>query len=137
MSLRNIILDPDPKLRKKSKKVINFDKSLFELLDDMKQTMRKAEGIGLAAVQVGVLKSVFIINYNGMQLEFINPEIIKMSGEQVVVEGCLSIKGLGGEVKRPKEVTIEAYDRDNNKFTLSVSGLLCGFWWFCSLQADW
>ena len=124
MALRNIVQDTDPKIRKKSKKVTDFDKDLRELLDDMKETMENASGLGIAAIQVGVLKRAFIINHNNMFIEFVNPEIIEKSGKQENVEGCLSIKKHTGLVERPNKVKVKAYDRYKNKFELTVEGFM-------------
>ena len=124
MAIRNVVKVGDDLLRKKSKPVKNFDESLWELLDDMRETMYKNNGMGLAAVQVGVLKRVIIIEANNMFMELINPEITKQSGEQTTEEGCLSVTKCTGLVKRPMEVTVKAYDRYGNKFTISVEGLM-------------
>ena len=119
MAIREIVPHTDNFLRKKSKPVKNFDESLWELLDDMKETLVAHPGAGLSAVQVGVLKRVFIIDINNMQIEFVNPEIIKTKGEQYKKEGCLSVKLPFEFVRRPFEVTIKAFDRYGNKFTLT------------------
>ncbi len=111
MALRTIRTDDDPILRKKSRPVENYDERLFELLDDMKDTLIKAEGLGLAAVQVGVLRRVVIVNVDGKFVELINPEIVKQSGEQCEPEGCLSLPRRAGVTKRPSNVRIHAYDR--------------------------
>ena len=120
MATREIVMYTDEFLRKKSKPVNRFDESLWELLDDMRETLTESNGAGLSAVQVGVLKRVFIININGVHIEFINPTIINQKGEQYKKEGCLSVTTLPfGYVNRPKEVTITAFDRVGNKFTLT------------------
>ena len=119
MALRNIVKDGDEVLRKVCRPVTEFNERLHVLLDDMKETVLAANGSGLAAVQVGVLKRIFVININGAYLEFINPEIIKQSGEQHQVEGCLSVKMPYGYVKRPMHVTVKALDRSGNEFTFS------------------
>lgn len=106
-------------LRKVSKTVNVFDDGLWELLDDMWETMYENDGVGLASVQVGVLKKVIIADINNMTLELINAKIISESGEQVGIEGCLSIQNIRGKVRRPKQVTVEAFDRFGNKFTIS------------------
>ena len=120
MALRNIVYDNDPKIRKKSKDVKDFDESLHQLLDDMKETMYHEDGMGISAVQIGVLKRVFIIEYNNMFIEFINPTISNTEGNQENLEGCLSVEKYNGLVKRPKKVTVTAFDRYNNKFSLTV-----------------
>ena len=119
MAVREIVPHTDSFIRKKSKPVKKFDESLWELLDDMKETLGAYPGAGLSAVQVGVLKRVFIIDINNMQIEFINPEIIKTKGEQYKKEGCLSVSLPFNFVKRPFEVTVRAFDRYGNKFTLT------------------
>ena len=85
------------------------------------ETVLNANGSGLSAVQVGVLKRIFVININGCYIEFINPEIIKQSGEQYNIEGCLSVDMPYGYVKRPMNVTVKALDRNGNKFTFSAT----------------
>ncbi len=119
MAIREIVPHTDNFLRKKSKSVKKFDETLWELLDDMKETLNANPGAGLSAVQVGVLKRVFIIDINNMQIEFVNPEIIKTKGEQYKKEGCLSVKLPFEFVRRPFEVTVTAFDRYGNKFTLT------------------
>ena len=119
MAIREIVPYTDSFIRKHSKPVKVFDEKLWELLDDMHETMENKIGAGLSAVQVGVLKRVFIININNMVIEFINPEIISTSGEQYKKEGCLSVSLPFDYVKRPQSVTVKAYDRYGNKFTLT------------------
>ncbi len=121
MAIREIVKHTDDFIRQKSKPVKYIDDKLIQLLDDMKETVLDANGSGLAAVQVGVLKRVFVININGMYIEFINPEIVKQSGEQFQVEGCLSVKMPYGYVKRPMNVTVKALDRSGNAFTLTCT----------------
>lgn len=120
MAIREIVPHTDSFIRKRSKPVKVFDEKLWELLDDMHETLEFTQGSGLSAVQVGVLKRVFIININEMQIEFVNPEIISQEGEQYKREGCLSVALPHEYVKRPFTVTIQAYDRYANKFTLTV-----------------
>lgn len=112
MAIRNIVKLGDPILRKKSREVTKFDDRLFTLLDDMKDTMYKAEGVGLAAVQVGVLKRVVVLDCGDGFLELINPEIVSGEGEQVEQEGCLSLPEKYGETIRPAKVKVRAQDRD-------------------------
>lgn len=107
-----------PVLREKCVKVENIDLNLLKLLDDMKQTLEEAQGAGLAAPQVGKNIRVFIVYTDDGYFEFINPRILGVSGSQYGVEGCLSVKGKWGDVKRPKKVTIEATDRYGKKFKL-------------------
>lgn len=111
MAVRKVVKIGDDILRKKCKKVVNFDEKLWELLDDMKETMYEYDGMGLAAPQVGVLKQVVVMEVNNMYYEFVNPEIIEQSGEDIENEGCLSCGKQRGEVKRPMKVTIKAQDR--------------------------
>ncbi len=116
MALRTLRIDGDEILRKKSKEVEVIDEKIIELLDDMKETMRENDGVGLAAVQVGVLKRIFVIEIDETYLEFINPEIVSFSGEQVNQEACLSVPGAAGFVKRPYEITMRALDRHGKVF---------------------
>lgn len=119
MAIREIVPYTDSFIRKKSKPVYDFDEKLWELLDDMQETVKAAPGAGLSAVQIGVLKRVFVININNMNMEFINPVITKTSGQQYKREGCLSVVNQSGFVKRPQTVTVTAFDRYGNKFTLT------------------
>ena len=111
MAIRQIVTSEDPILRKNSRKVEKFDDKLCTLLDDMKDTLEKAEGAGLAAVQVGILRRVVLVDVGDGLLELINPEIIETSGEIEDTEGCLSVPGEWGLVKRPEYVKIKAQDR--------------------------
>ena len=124
MAIRNVVQLGDEVLRKKSKPVKDFDEKLWELLDDMRETMVKNDGCGLAAVQVGVLRQVIVLDVNNMKIELINPEIIESDGEEVAREGCLSVKGQSGFVKRPKEITVSAFDRYGNEFVITGVDLL-------------
>lgn len=121
MAIRNVVkVDKDNEfLRKKSKPVNNFDEKLWELLDDMKETMHQDNGVGIAAVQVGVLKRAVIVEPNGMFLELINPEIILEEGEDIMEEGCLSVGKITGLVKRPMKITVKAQDRYGYDFVIS------------------
>ncbi len=119
MAIREIVPHTDEFIRKKSKPVKVFDEKLWELLDDMQETLTARIGAGLAAVQVGVLKRIFIIDINNMKIEFINPEIIETSGEQYKKEGCLSVKLPFDYTRRPQSVTVKAFDRYGNRFTLT------------------
>ena len=124
MAIRNVVQVGEEILRKKSKAVKEFDEKLWELLDDMRETMVKNDGCGLAAVQVGVLRRAVVLDVNNMKLELINPEIIDSFGEEIAREGCLSVKGQSGYVKRPKEVTVRAFDRYGNEFIITGVDLL-------------
>ena len=112
MAIRNIRKEDDPVLRKVSRKVENFDDRLFLILDDMKDTLIKSEGIGLAAVQIGILRRIVLVNFNGRIIELINPEITEREGEQIFAEACLSLPGKAGKTLRPKTVTVKAQNRD-------------------------
>lgn len=111
MAIRKIVTKEDPILRKTSRKVENFNQKLWDILDDMKETMEKAQGVGLAAVQVGLLRRIVVINVGDGHLELINPEIVETRGEIEDTEGCLSVPGEWGLVKRPEWVKIRAQNR--------------------------
>jgi len=111
MALRNIVKVGDPILRKTSREVTKFDDRLFTLLDDMKETLDKAQGVGLAAVQVGVLKRVVIVDCGDGVLELINPSITYEEGVQEGEEGCLSLPKKWGKTRRPMKVKIKAQNR--------------------------
>ena len=125
MALRAIVNKSEDTLRKKCKPVEAFDKKLWTLLDDMAETMYAANGLGLAAPQVGILRRVAVIDVGEGLIELINPEIINTSGEQRDVEGCLSCPDEYGFVTRPMDCTIKAQDRNGNWYEKDVSGLFC------------
>lgn len=112
MGIRNIRVDNDPILHKVSRPVEKFDDKLFKLLDDMKDTLYDADGCGLAAVQVGMLKRVVIVDVGDGLIELINPEIVESDGVQYEVEGCLSLPGKSGVTVRPQTVKVKAQNRD-------------------------
>ena len=115
MAIRNIRVDDDPILRKKSREVTEFNDRLFELLDDMKETMYHSGGVGLAGPQVGVLKRVVVMDVSedrNEYIELINPEITYEEGAQTGNEGCLSLPGLFGVVTRPNIVKVKAQNRE-------------------------
>lgn len=124
MALRQIVREGDPVLRKISRPVEVFDERLWTLLDDMADTMYRAEGAGLAAPQVGVLRRVVVIDVGEGLIELVNPVIVKKSGKQEEVEGCLSCPGQSGVTRRPMRVTVEAQNRRGKPITLSGDGLL-------------
>ncbi len=124
MAIRKIVLEGDEMLRKKSRPVDAFDEKLFTLLGDMAETMYQANGVGLAAPQVGVLRRVVVIDVGEGLIELINPKIMAYSGEQDDVEGCLSSPGEYGYVKRPKYVIVKAQDRHGKTFTIKGEDLL-------------
>lgn len=112
MAIRKIVTIEDSVLRKTSRPVVKFDEKLWSLLDDMKDTLKKADGVGLAAVQVGILRRIVIVDVgDGKPIELINPEIVEQSGEQEGQEGCLSLPGEWGVVSRPEFVKVRAQNR--------------------------
>ncbi len=130
MALRNILTKEQPGLYKQCRPVTKFDERLHQLLDDMKETLLSANGVGLAAPQVGVLRrAVLVIETNVPEgeeefiYELINPEILETEGEQDGPEGCLSVPGEYGLVKRPMRVKVRAQDRDGNWFEAEGEGL--------------
>ena len=127
MALRNIVKDGDPILEKRCRPVEKFDAKLHTLLDDMAETMHHANGVGLAAPQVGMLRRVVVIDISLEQnevLELVNPKIIAYSGEQEGNEGCLSFPGQWGIVKRPEYVKVKAQNRFGEEFEAEGKGLL-------------
>lgn len=112
MALRNIVRDTDELLHKKSRPVTEFDKKLWDLLDDMAQTMYRAEGVGLAAPQVGILRRIAVVDVGDGLVELVNPQIIAQAGSQLGQEGCLSSPGIYMDVDRPMKVTVRAQDRN-------------------------
>ena len=124
MALRNIIQLGDPTLRKKSFEVTDFGPKTQELIDDMKETLIKAEGAGLAAPQVGVLRRIFIVMVDEDYFECVNPVIVSAKGTQVGEEACLSVSGRQGTVERPMKVVVNAQDRYGKPFTVKASGFL-------------
>lgn len=112
MALRNIVKLGDPILNKTSRKVEKFDDKLAALIDDMLETMYSANGVGLAAVQVGILKRVVVIDIGEGPMELVNPEITMKEGEQQESEGCLSLPGKYGVTSRPQKVQVKAQDRN-------------------------
>ncbi len=111
MAIRTIITDGNPTLKKKSRAVSSFDDRLATLIDDMKETMVHANGVGLAAPQVGILRRVVVVDTGEEIVELVNPEILETSGEQDGLEGCLSVPERYGLVKRPNFVRLKAQDR--------------------------
>ena len=126
MAIRIIRLEKDEILRKKSREVEVIDNKIQTLIDDMIDTMYKYNGVGLSAVQVGVLKRIVVIDIEddtGVKV-LINPKILKSKGEHEVEEGCLSFPNQYAKLVRPKEVTVEALDRDGKKITIKAKDLL-------------
>ncbi|MDD4503406.1 MAG: peptide deformylase [Clostridiaceae bacterium] len=124
MAIRTIRKDGDEVLRKVSRKVEVIDDRILTLLDDMKETMKKAEGVGLAAPQVGILRRVVVIDVGEGLIELINPVIVYESGEQLGEEGCLSIPGIRGQVKRPAKVIVRAMNRKSETIEMTGTELL-------------
>ena len=116
MALRKILSEEEAALHKVCKPVTSFDKKLYTLLDDMRETLIDSGGVGLAAPQVGILRRVVLVDTGDEILELINPELISTDGEQTGPEGCLSVPGKYGLVKRPYYATVRAQDRDGNWF---------------------
>lgn len=125
MAIRKIVkLGEDDVLRKHARKVDKFDKRLHILLDDMADTMYEADGAGLAAPQVGILKRAVVIDVGEGLIELVNPEIIAAEGSQMCVEGCLSVPGKRGRVERPAMVRVHAQDRKGKHIELEGEGFL-------------
>ena len=138
MALRTIVQDGDPILKKVCRPVTNFDDRLATLLDDMQETLIKAEGLGLAGPQVGVMRRVFICldlrkepegelppDYKPSFIEFINPEILEKSQDTVkLYEGCLSFPGHNGAISRARKVKVRAFDRHGNPFEMEAENML-------------
>lgn len=118
MAIRNIVKEGDDILTKVCRPVEKFDDKLGQMLDDMAETMKTADGVGLAAPQIGVLRRAVIVDVGDGVIELINPKIIQHSGEQRDSEGCLSCPGEYGIVERPMHVVVEAQDRHGKKFTI-------------------
>ena len=128
MGIRKIIHKGDLSLKKKSRPVTEYNARLQILLNDMLETLKQANGVGLAAPQVGVLRrAVIVADVSGEEpifYELINPEIVEREGEQVGPEGCLSLPNIWGIVTRPAKVKVKAFDRSGNPFELEAEGLL-------------
>ena len=122
MAKKEIVQVGDKILRQRSVEVTEFGEELNKLLDDMKETLYIEHGAGLAAVQIGVLKRVFVVNVEEGYFEFVNPRITRTAGTQTGAEGCLSVKGKYGEVERPNKVVVKAFDRDGNRFSVTAYG---------------
>lgn len=124
MAIRQIVKETDELIRKNSKEVTVFDRRLQILVEDMIDTLIKANGVGLAAVQVGILKKLFVIDIDGEFVEFINPELLEESEEyELGQEGCLSCPGKWGDVARPVKVKVSAQNMYGEKFTRDLEGL--------------
>lgn len=127
MAIRFIVKEPDPVLRERAKPVPKITPNIHKLLDDMADTMYEAQGVGLAAPQVGILKRVIVMDcgeeYGGL-IELINPEITNKEGEQFGPEGCLSIPGLQGDVRRAQKCTVRGWDRNGQDIEIVGEDLL-------------
>ena len=124
MGMRKILTDKEPALHKVCKPVEKFDSKLHKLLDDMAETLAEANGVGLAAPQVGILRRVVIVDTGEEILELVNPTMLETSGEQVGAEGCLSVPGKYGLVKRPNYAKVRAQDREGNWFEAEGEALI-------------
>ena len=120
MAIRNVVQEGDEVLRKKCFEVTSFDAKLWQLLDDMKETVRQEEGAGLAAPQVGVLRRAVVVDVDEGFFEFVDPVIVASKGEQRGWEGCLSVRGKRGIVTRPEHVKVEYFDRFGKKKKLTA-----------------
>lgn len=128
MAERPIVVYGDPVLREKSRKVENFDRELKDLVSDMTDTLHKAKGLGLAAVQIGVLLRVFLVDLSAVDITeklrvFVNPEIISTEGEVEYEEGCLSFPGIYQKITRASSVTVKAFDENGKPFEITIDGL--------------
>ena len=123
MALRNIYLEGDPILRKKCRAVEKFDEKLGTLLDDMRETLEKSDGVGLAGPQVGMCRRLFVMHIDDEWIEAVNPQIINTSGRQRVLEGCLSCPDKWGYVTRPMKATLKAQDRNGQWYERSFEEL--------------
>ncbi|QGU95255.1 peptide deformylase [Clostridium bovifaecis] len=124
MALRNIRVEGDEILRKRSRKVEEINERILTLIEDMKETMYDADGVGLAAPQIGILKRIVVIDVGNGPIALINPEVIKEEGNQVDYEGCLSIPGEQGKVERPYKVMVRALNENGEEIELEGEELL-------------
>ncbi len=124
MAIRMIRTGTDPVLRKVAKPVPAITPVIMKLMDDMAQTMYDANGVGLAAVQVGILKRVIVMDVGEGLIELVNPEIVETSGSQTDSEGCLSLPGIRGEVERAMNATVKGLNRDGEEVVIHATGLL-------------
>lgn len=124
MATRKILTGNDPALSKHCRPVTEFDGRLADLLDDLKETLAKANGVGLAAPQVGILRrAVIVLDAEDRPMELVNPEILEQDGEQTGLEGCLSVPGRYGTVTRPNHVKVKAQDRHGKWFEVEGEGI--------------
>ncbi|MCY6372357.1 peptide deformylase [Clostridium ganghwense] len=124
MALRNIRVEGDEILRKNCREITEVNDRILTLIEDMKETMYHADGVGLAAPQIGILKRVVVIDVGNGPITLINPEIVKAEGSQIDLEGCLSIPRSQGKVDRPSIVTVKAWNEKGEEFEMEGEGLL-------------
>lgn len=124
MAVYQVVTTPDEILRAKAKQVNKINEGVFRVLDNMRDTMYAADGVGLAAPQIGISKQLVVIDTGDNFMELINPEIIAREGEQIRSEGCLSVPGIVGIVQRAEKVVVKALNRQGEEMTLEGTGLL-------------
>lgn len=124
MALRNIFIEGEEILGQKAKEVGQVDEKIRQLLDDMRETMQAADGLGIAAPQVGILKRIFVIELDEQLIEMINPVIVSQEGSQIVEEGCLSVPGMVGTVERPAVIKMRGLDRQGKEFEIEGEDML-------------
>jgi peptide deformylase len=124
MALRNIVLEGDEILRKRAREVTDINAHICMILDDMLETMREHDGVGIAAPQVGILKRMFIVEIDDQVMELINPEIVETEGIQTEDEGCLSLPGKIGTVERPAYIKMKGLNREGQEVAYEGTGLL-------------
>jgi peptide deformylase len=124
MALRNLRLEGDEILRKQSREIKNINERIKILADDMIETMKENDGIGLAAPQVGILKRIIVVDIGQGPLVMVNPDILEKDGEQIITEGCLSVPNKNGNVKRPEKLKVAYTDLEGDKHTIKTEGLL-------------
>ena len=124
MAIRNILTEGNETLRKVSRPVTEINHKIELLVEDLFDTMRKAEGVGLAAPQVGILKRVAVVEVENQTFVLINPVLTKVKGEQLSEEGCLSVPKVFGKVRRPKKVWVEAQDLNGDTYEIQATGLI-------------
>ncbi len=124
MAIRKLRVEGDSILRKKSREVEKIDGRLLELLNDMLETMYENDGVGLAAVQVGILRRIVVINIGEGPIKLINPFIVEKTGSQIFTEGCLSVPDKNGDVERPEKVVVKYMDENGENQTVAGEGLM-------------
>jgi len=124
MSLKEIIIYPDPVIKKKSESVEEVDEEIKQLIDDMTETMYASRGVGLAAVQIGILKRVIVVNVGEELVALVNPEILENEGESKMEEGCLCLPGVLIDVKRSEKVKVKGLNEKGEEVVVDAEGLL-------------